>query len=236
MKLTKSSIPDAKEAFMQYHHLFMGIHHFPTYGPNTHALGSLKSCPYFSDSFKLATFFRLPNETLTDVWFWCINMFTFYICKYICKYINLHHASLTNFEFNLIPSGSMYSRRRWSAYANTWSQPTPIQTQMGKTFYSDLLIFSTTNTWWNHVVNAWCFSAFYVFTCKCIQSALHKKYISGYLFSKKSKSISLALFIAQNHKQIKIIKNRICVLIANSNWKLTVFMGWKSLKTFSHNN
>ena len=75
-----------------------------------------------------------------------------------------------------------------------------------KTSYSDLLIFSTTNTWWNHVVTAWCFSAFYVFTCKCIQGALHKKYISGYLFSKKSTSISLALFIAQNHKQIKIIK------------------------------
>ena len=98
--------------------------------------------PIFLRLIQVGDFFRLPNDTVTDVWFWCINMFTFYICKYICKYINSHHASLTNFEFNLIPSGSMYSRRRWSAYANTWSQPTPIQTQMGQNilfWFIDLL-------------------------------------------------------------------------------------------------
>ena len=96
---------------------------FPIYGLFTQPY---KVLPIFL--IQVGDFLRLPNDTLTDVWFWCINMFTFYICKYICKYINLHHASLTNFEFNLIPSGSMYSRRRWSAYASTWSQPTPINT------------------------------------------------------------------------------------------------------------
>ena len=166
--------------------------------------------PIFLRLIQVGDFFRLPYDTLTDVWFWCINMFTFYICKYICKYINLHHASLTNFEFNLIPSGSMYvvvgagppTRAR---------DPNLRPYKWDKTSYSDLLIFSTTNTWWNHAVTAWCFSAFYVFTCKCIQSALHKNTFPDIYFLKQIKIyLSCLIYCSKSQTNKNNKKSKFC--------------------------